>query len=230
MRGCPRERGAARVSSLPPLYLITDGERLGQDRLLDAVEAACRAGLRMVQIREKNLDDEALRRLIRALRRRVPSETTLILNRRAQLAAELGLGGVHTGGEPGEVDLARRVSPPGFLVGYSAHAVDEARSALAHGADYVSFSPVFPPRSKRAVLPPVGLDGLRAACSVLSGPVYGLGGIDVDRVGAVREAGAAGVAVIGAILDEDDPGEEARALLRAWECGSRCESSRKGES
>ena len=102
--------------------------------MLDAVEAACRAGLRMVQIREKNLDDEALRRLVRALRRRVPSETRLILNRRAQLAVELGLAGVHTGGEPGEVDLARRVSPPGFLVGTSAHAVDEARSALAQMA------------------------------------------------------------------------------------------------
>ncbi|MBI4586864.1 MAG: thiamine phosphate synthase [Planctomycetes bacterium] len=203
--------------ALPPLYLITDGARVGEARMLEAAARAARGGLRMIQAREKGLGDEELARFIDRLRRAVPPEILLLANGRVRLVEELDLAGVHLGGDVEQVAAARRALQPGRLVGYSAHSIGEVQRAADLGADYASFSPVFRPLSKESPLPAAGLDGLRRVCERARIPVYALGGITADRAASARQAGAAGVAVIGAILDAADPEAAARELLRSWQ-------------
>lgn len=166
----------------------------------------------MVQVRRKHLEVEALRRELETLLTG-REEVTWILNRHVELAAELGLDGVHVGGEPGAVSRARKILGDRAIVGYSAHAVDEARQALERGADYVSLSPIFAPLSKTHPEPPRGLEFLREASEHLPGPVYALGGITPERVAGARRHGAHGVAVLGAIQSAENPENVTRELL-----------------
>lgn len=213
------------MKTLPPLYLITDGARVGEARLLDAVAGAGCGGLSMLQIREKHLDRGRLEELVARLRKGLPPETTLTLGRREELVRPLDLDGVHLGGDPREIERARATLPPPFRVGYSAHTLDEISLAEELGADYVSLSPIFPPTSKQSALAPLGVEELRRVCASVSIPVYALGGVTPESVPELRRAGASGVAVIGAILDAPDPEAATRAILGAWNAATDQEPS-----
>lgn len=204
------------MRTLPPLYLITDGARVGERELLERTGEACRGGLTMVQVRERHLRDDDYVRVFRSLRHRVPPATLLIANRRLHLFDALGAVGVHVGGDPRAVAAVRERCAGVELVGYSAHSPGEVELAAAMGADYVSFSPIFPPSSKDSPLPPVGLDGIERVCRRAAVPVYALGGIGPENAADVKRAGAAGIAAVGAILDSPDPGAVVRSMLEVW--------------
>ena len=102
------------------------------------------------------------------------------------------------------------------LVGRSCHGLDEVRQAEIEGVDYVTLSPVFETESKPGYGPPLGLGGLGRIVRQAHVPVYALGGIDLGRVAACRDAGAAGVAVQGAVARSPDPRETVAALLAEW--------------
>ena len=91
------------------------------------------------------------------------------------------------------------------LIGVSAHDLDEARRAAEQGADYITLSPIFPSASKPGYGPALGLDGLRRVAARLAIPTVALGGIDADNAAACLEAGAKGVAVMGAVMAAADP-------------------------
>ncbi len=206
---------------LPPLYLITDAERIGVERLLAAAGAAVSRGLRWIQVREPTWEPGSVRLLIERLRESVSRNTSercrIVVGRRPELALELGLDGVHVGGGSlANVRAARDLLGPRALVGYSAHSLAEISAAAEAGADYVSFSPIFGAISKAHPLPPVGLEGLRAACAMADLPVYALGGVTAETAHELRKAGAAGAAMIGAILDSADPGSAVRDFLSGW--------------
>jgi thiamine-phosphate pyrophosphorylase len=207
--------------ALPALYAITDGERLGAERLLDVLARAAAGGLELIQVREKHLGGKDLAVLVRRLRDRLPSGVRLIVNGAVELAARLGLAGVHLGGDVHAVARARASLGPGFAIGYSAHRIEDLDLAASLGADYVSYSPVYRPSSKPSVLPPVGVDGLQRACTRARLPVFALGGVNASRVAELRRAGAAGVAAIGAILDAPDPAAAVRELIDAWRGAGR---------
>ena len=140
----------------------------------------------------------------------------LLVNDRIDVAMAAGADGVHlpsAGTPPGE---ARRLLGSTPLVSVSCHSRDDVARALAGGADFATFGPVYDTPSKRGYGPPVGLERLREAAA-LGLPLVGLGGIDAGNARAVAEAGAAGVAAIRAWLDAADPGEAARRLLAAVE-------------
>ncbi len=105
------------------------------------------------------------------------------------------------------------------LVGRSCHGLDEVRQAEIEGVDYVTISPVFETESKPGYGPPLGLGGLGRIVRQAHVPVYALGGIDLGRVAACRDAGAAGVAVQGAVARSPDPQETIAALLDEWHSG-----------
>ena len=111
------------------------------------------------------------------------------------------------------VAALREITPPGFLIGASAHSTAEAREAAAQGADFVVFGPVYDTPSKRGYGPPQGLAALEAAAAAATRPVLAVGGITPERVGEVRAAGAAGVAVIGAIYGAARPADATKAFL-----------------
>ncbi|WP_419848946.1 thiamine phosphate synthase [Candidatus Poriferisocius sp.] len=105
------------------------------------------------------------------------------------------------------------------LVGRSCHGLDEVRQAEIEGVDYVTLSPVFETESKPGYGPPLGLGGLGRIVRQAHVPIYALGGIDLGRVAACRDAGAAGVAVQGAVARSPDPQGTIAALLDEWHSG-----------
>jgi len=181
------------------------------------VEAAVRAGVDWVQVRERALDGAELLAFaedMAAAARRGAREVRITVNRRADVALAIGADGVHLGFDAMDVAAARRVLGEEALVGVSTHSVDEVRAAA--GASYVHLAPVFAPLSKPATREALGLAAVEAAAR-FSVPVIAQGGVDASNAGAVRAAGAAGVAVTGAILMADDPATATAALRRALE-------------
>lgn len=189
---------------------------------LEVVEAALRGGVTMLQLREKELPLaqtlEAGRRL-RALAREhgVP----FLVNDRADLALLLEADGLHVGQEDLPVREARRLLGQEAIIGVSAASAAEGRQAEAGGADYLGAGSVFPTPSKADAGAPIGTEGLRAVAAATSLPVVGIGGITAANAGSVMAAGAAGVAVISAILKTSQPEAAARQLWAAILEGGR---------
>ncbi len=150
------------------------------------VEAALDSGLPAVQLRDKELPGRAL----------------------LALAEAVGADGVQLGTGSMPVDVARRLLPAGTLIGVSTHAPGEASA----GADFALFGPVWATPSKTGAQ---GEDRLREAVRAAAIPVLAIGGVTAERIAAARAAGAAGVAVIRAILAAPDPRTATRALLAA---------------
>ena len=198
------------------LYLVTDRSALPATSLQDAVESCLAAGLKAVQLREKDLPVRDLLGLAHALRDSTRRHgARLLINDRADVALAVGADGVQRAGTSLPVSALRAISPPGFLIGASVHAVDEARTAESDGADFLLFGPVYDTPSKRRYGAPQGIAALERVTSAVGKPVFGVGGVTPARVAEVVRAGAAGVAVIGAILGAERPADAVKAFLDA---------------
>ncbi|QOX77425.1 thiamine phosphate synthase [Trichlorobacter lovleyi] len=201
------------------LYLITDRTQTAGRPLLEVVEAALGGGVRAVQLREKDLPAAELYELaweMRALTSRY--DARLLINERIDVALAVEADGVHLGVNSLPVTAARRIAPD-LLIGYSSHGVGEAVAALAKGADFVTFGPVFPTPSKAAYGEPVGLGELGRACRQTVGDlVFGLGGIKRTNLEQVTAAGCYRVALISDILAAADPAAAAEAFRRGLGC------------
>jgi thiamine-phosphate pyrophosphorylase len=197
------------------LYLITDRTAASRPPA-DVVEECLAVGLRAVQLREKDLEARDLLALADTLR-----ETTqrhgarLIVNDRADVALAAGADGVQRTHASLPVSALRGITPGGFLVGASVHSEPEARDAVAHGADFVVFGPIYDTPSKRRYGPPQGLTALETVARAVDRPVLAVGGLTPERVTDVLAAGAAGVAVIGAIYGAARPADATKAFLDA---------------
>lgn len=204
------------------LYLVTDRRATLGRPLPELVETCLAAGLGAVQLREKDLPVRDLLGLAGALRRAtVARGARLLVNDRLDVALAVGADGGHLPGDGLAADDARRVLGPGALIGVSTHAVAEAEAAAAGGADFLVFGPVYETPAKRVFGPPQGLTALEAVCRRVPVPVFAIGGLSAARVGEARRAGAAGIAVIRALLAARDPGAATRALLGACEAAWR---------
>jgi len=189
------------------LMVVTDRALAGgEERLLEIVEAAARAGGAdvAVQVREKDLDRRALLALAARVRERIaPHGAALVVN--GWPVADAGLQ-LPAGDVPPPADARR-------AFGRSAHSADEVRRALAQRASWVVFGPVWPTRDKPRA---TGVDALRAACVAAGAtPVIAIGGIGPEQAREARAAGAHGVAVIRAVLAATDPAAATTALLAA---------------
>jgi thiamine-phosphate pyrophosphorylase len=195
------------------LYLITD--RAASTRPpLEVVEECLGAGLRAVQLREKDLEVRALLALAEPLREATRRHgARLLINDRADVALAVGADGVQRTHTSLPVAALRGITPPGFLIGASAHSTAEAREAATEGADFVVFGPVYDTPSKRRYGPPQGLAALETAAAATPRPLLAVGGITPERVREVRAAGAAGVAVIGAVYGAARPADATKAFL-----------------
>lgn len=188
------------------LYLITDRHQTGGRPLLDVVRRSLEGGVRAVQLREKDLPGAELYRLAVDMRRITADfGARLIINDRSDMALAVDADGVHIGISGMPVSAARRVLGNNRIIGYSAHAVEEARRAQADGADFVTFGPVYATPSKAGLGLPCGVETLAAAQAALKKPVIGLGGIALDNITETLSADIQGIAVISAILAAPDP-------------------------
>ena len=199
------------------LLLISDRNLLPPGlSLLNGVEQALNGGLPAIQLREKDLPARDLFRLAEQLRdmtRRYGA--TLLINDRLDVALAVEADGVQLGGKSLPTAAARRILGPNRLIGCSCHSLADAQQAAIGGADFITFSPVYFTPSKAPFGPPQGLAPLQAVCAASPLPVFALGGINLERVPAVLTCGAAGVALISAILAAPDPQQATRALLAA---------------
>lgn len=209
------------MSVLGPVLVLTD-RRQALQPLVDVVRACVAGGARSVVLREKDLAHDERRRLFDELRPIVP--TLLVAG--TSMAGFDGADGLHhprpdltstrdpSRGGRGPSPVAVSGVETG-CVGVSCH--DAAEIEAAATADYVTVSPVFATESKPGYGPALGVDGLHQLVCGTTVPVYALGGIDADTASRCRAAGAAGVAVMGALMRADDPESLARHLGRAFE-------------
>jgi thiamine-phosphate pyrophosphorylase len=202
----------------PILCLVTDRGTAPAGRLVEVVAACVAGGVDWVQVRERGLEGGALLELAEAIalaaRRaalRRGGAVRVVINRRIDVALALGADGVHLGFDALDVERARALLGGDRLIGVSAHAPDEALAAARAGASYVQLAPVWAPLSKPVSRPPLGLAAVEAAAAA-EAPLLAQGGMDAATVGAALAAGAAGVAVTGALLGAADPEGAARRL------------------
>jgi thiamine-phosphate pyrophosphorylase len=188
------------------LYLITD-RKLFRDQaaFFEGVEEALKAGIKSVQLREKDLSIKELMSLAYRLKEHTRKyNAKLFINDRVDVALAAGVEGVHLGGAGIPVSAARRVCGERMLIGVSTHGVVEALKAEADGADFITFGPVFETPSKMQYGKPVGVDQLEGVSRKINIPVFALGGIKKENVEQVLECGAYGVSLISGILAATD--------------------------
>jgi thiamine-phosphate pyrophosphorylase len=197
------------------LYFVTDV----QPGLEELLAAALSGGVDMVQLRDKKADDSALVEAASVFRRLCNEHGALFwLNDRPDLVEACGADGVHVGQDDMPVAAARAAVGPGVLLGLSTHAPAQLDAALAEGvADQLSVGPVWETPTKEG-RPAAGIEYVRHAAEVAgSYPWFAIGGIDLDNVRQVIEAGASRVVVVRAIRDAADPRAAASALRAALE-------------
>jgi thiamine-phosphate pyrophosphorylase len=206
----------------PPrgLYVLTDHDEHGIDRLLEDVSAAIAGGAAMVQYRDKSAD--AGKRLEQAaalasLCRR--HDVRLLINDDPALASQVGADGVHLGRDDAGLDEARALLGPDAIIGLSCYNEwPRAERAARSGADYLAFGSVFPSSTKpAAVHAPLAL--LSRARRELKLPICAIGGITPDRTPELIAAGADLIAVISGIFGQPDPQAAARAYALAFDGG-----------
>ncbi len=197
------------------LYLISDRKALREGReLLETIEAALLGGVRAVQLREKDLDAARLLPLARQLRELTGDyQAQLLINDRIDVALAVEADGVHLGGHSLPITVARRLLGPEKLIGVSTHNRQQLGAAIAGGADFITFGPIWYTLSKTLPGEPVGLAALQEACSQATVPVFALGGVTPKGVPELLEHQCRHVACIGGILQADDPTAAARAFL-----------------
>jgi thiamine-phosphate pyrophosphorylase len=200
------------------LYLITDRRLSAPGRLTETIRQALDGGARCVQLREKDLPGAELFRLAVELRElTLRYNALLLINDRLDIALASGADGVHLAVSSLPVREVRLLAGGTMMIGYSAHNVDEALTAQSDGADFVTFGPVYHTSSKAAYGDPCGVNKLTSAVSSLSGPVFALGGVGLDNIEEVLEAGVRGIALISAIQSAVDPGRATVNILKKIE-------------
>ena len=180
---------------------------------LDLLEDLADAGVAGFQVRDKDATTRelvALTRLVLAAVR--PTGATVIVDDRLDVALAAGADGVHLGADDLSVADARRIAPD-LVIGATCRDVRAVERAAADGATYAGFGPVFATASKPGLPDPLGLSAIGPAARVL--PLIAIGGIDAARARQCRDAGAHGVAVIGALWRHPDPVAAAKELVTA---------------
>ena len=199
------------------LIVITDREILSQAsgwKLRDAVRAAAMNGAGMIQLREKNLSGVELIRLGDELRDVLEGTgCAFTVNDRVDVAMVCGADGVHLGQEDFPISRARAMAGDTLFYGVTAGKSEWASQAAAEDADYIGVGPVYATGSKVDAKAPIGPEGFRRIIEHAPGlPAVAIGGISIENVEPVIEAGAFGVAVIGAVMGASDPGAATREL------------------
>ena len=203
--------------SFAGLHVLADDDPRWRWSPVEQAQAACDGGAAVVQLRAKHAPDrEALAwgEAIREATRRVGAR--FVVNDRFDLALALEADGVHLGQQ--DLPPARvRALAAALALGRSSHDAEELGRACSEPVDYVAFGPVFGTTSKPTPHGARGLEALVAAAArVAPRPLVAIGGIDAERIGAVRAAGAAGVAVLSAVAGAADPLAAVERLVRAF--------------
>jgi thiamine-phosphate diphosphorylase len=200
---------SALAASRGIICLVTESRRLGgvgpgkhgHEALLTLIRHAAEAGVDLVQIRERQLEARQLAAIVSGAVAAVSGTgTRIVVNERLDVALASGAHGVHLRADSMTPEVARSISPPGFLVGRAVHGTEDARCASS-ATDYLIAGTVFATPSKPGLDRLLGLAGLAEIARVATVPVLAIGGISLQNAAAVADAGAAGAAGISLFLD-----------------------------
>lgn len=186
-------------------YLVMTDPKVGYER---CCEAAVKAGVKMVQLRMKNVDTPrtellAMARSLVALTR--GSGTSLIIDDDASVAAESGADGVHVGQDDMPVEEVRARYPEIRIVGLSTHSLAQAQDSISHKPDYIGVGPVFRTPTKKIPDPVLGTELAGKMIAAVPCPAVAIGGINAENLRSVVAAGARNWAVVRAVCGADDP-------------------------
>jgi thiamine-phosphate pyrophosphorylase len=220
------------------LYVLTDGAA-SECAFVERVQSLIEAGVHVIQLRDKNLDDRTLLARARLLRQIIDdtsaergsgrgcegekqsslslplslSPPLFIVNDRPDIALLVRADGVHVGQDELSVHDARQIVGPDALIGVSTHTIEQARQAVLEGANYLGCGPTFPSSTKHFDHFP-GLEFLRQVAAEISLPAFAIGGIAAENVRQVLAAGFSRIAVGGAIVDAEGTVSAAGSLLK----------------
>lgn len=197
------------------LYLITDRKLVTHyASLITAVEEALKGGVKALQVREKDLGTRELIDMAYRMRELTDKYSAkLFINDRVDIALSVEADGVHLGQKSIPTYAVRKIVKDKFMIGVSAHSIEEAKQAEKEGADFITLGPVYKTPSKLKYGQPLGVDIIRKTKAEISIPVFAIGGVKQFRVKEVMDAGADGIALISGILGAENIKEKTREFL-----------------
>ena len=194
------------------LYAVTDRVWVGKQTLLEQIKDALDGGITMLQLREKNMEEERfVEQAIQVRDLCHQYHVPLIINDNVNVALKSGADGVHVGITDAPVAQIRSRVGADFIIGATAKTVEQARFAQRSGADYLGVGAVFPSSTKTTAIC-ITADQLREICSSVTIPSVAIGGIGLHNMMEIRGSGMDGIAVVSAIFAAEDISSAVREL------------------
>lgn len=199
------------------LYAVTDRAWVGKQTLYEQVESALKGGVTCVQLREKNQsEEEFLREAIEISSLCKKYNVPFIINDNVKIAIECCATGVHVGQDDCEVSDVRKLVGDEMIVGVSAHDVEEAKKAVASGADYLGVGAVFS-TSTKAYTNVLSFETVKAISGAVDVPIVAIGGINRENILKLKGAGVDGAAIVSGIFSAEDIESECKTLRKLSE-------------
>lgn len=195
------------------LYLVTNRYQDSLESFLEKVETACRSGVTIIQLREKNLTTNQYYQLAKQVKEITDAyQVPLIINDRLDICLAVDAAGLHIGDDELPVSVARRVLGPEKILGVTAKTVKRALEAETWGADYLGTGAIFPTTTKENA-PITLISTLKTICQTVAIPVVAIGGLTSENIDQLIGTGIAGVAVVRDLMQAEDMEAKTQAFL-----------------
>ena len=195
------------------LYLVTNRYQDSLESFLEKIETACRSGVTIVQLREKNLTTNQYYQLAKQVKEITDAyQVPLIIDDRLDVCLAVDAAGLHIGDDELPVSVARQVLGPKKILGVTAKTVKRALEAEEGGADYLGTGAIFPTRTKENA-PITLISTLKTICQTVAIPVVAIGGLTSENIDQLTATGIAGVAVVRDLMQAEDIEAKTQAFL-----------------
>ena len=195
------------------LYLVTNRYQDSLETFLEKIETACRSGVTIVQLREKNLTTNQYYQLAKEVKEITDDyQVPLIIDDRLDVCLAVDAAGLHIGDDELPVSVARQVLGPDKILGVTAKTVKRALEAEEGGADYLGTGAIFPTTTKENA-PITLISTLKAICQRVAIPVVAIGGLTSENIDQLVDTGIAGVAVVRDLMQAEDIEAKTQAFL-----------------
>ena len=195
------------------LYLVTNRYQDSLENFLEKVETACRSGVTIIQLREKNLTTNQYYQLAKQVKEITDAyQVPLIIDDRLDVCLAVDAAGLHIGDDELPVSVARKVLGPEKILGVTAKTVKRALEAEEGGADYLGTGAIFPTTTKENA-PITLISTLKTICQRVAIPVVAIGGLTSENIYQLIDTGIAGVAVVRDLMQAEDIEAKTQAFL-----------------
>ena len=195
------------------LYLVTNRYQDSLESFLEKVETACRSGVTIIQLREKNLTTNQYYQLAKQVKEITDAyQVPLIIDDRLDVCLAVDAAGLHIGDDELPVSVARKVLGPEKILGVTAKTVKRALEAETSGADYLGTGAIFPTTTKENA-PITLISTLKTICQTVAIPVVAIGGLTSENIDQLVGTGIAGVAVVRDLMQAEDIEAKTQAFL-----------------